>query len=338
MLRRMQPITRRKTLGLAGAAGATYLLASTAGARVLFGRGEAEAAAADCVLTPAKTEGPYFVDERLNRSDIRVDPVDGTVQDGVKLALRFVVVRSDGDCAPVSGAQVDVWHANASGLYSDVSANGTVGHKYLRGYQVTDSDGVAEFVTIFPGWYRGRAIHIHFKVGKNDLEFTSQVFFDEATTQQVLTDDAYSARGNPDTTNGTDTIYGSDGSQLLVALTSEGAGLTGAFTVGLSGLPADEGVTAALTGRRFERAEDGRRILRLTLDVDEDVELRARIVRAGNRLAHKRVETLAAGRRTVRVRVPSRVRGGLARLVLVLRDGAGNTRIIRRTVRVPRRG
>ena len=148
----MQPISRRRALHLARAAGATYFLA---GRTIVRGR-EAQAAAS-CVLTPAKTEGPYFVDERLNRSDIRVDPVDGSVQDGVKLTLRFAVVRSDGDCAPVSGAQVDVWHANAGGLYSDVSANGTVGHKYLRGYQVTDVDGAAEFVTIFPGWYRGRA-------------------------------------------------------------------------------------------------------------------------------------------------------------------------------------
>ena len=97
-----------------------------------------------------------------------------------------MVVRADGDCAPVSGAQVDIWHANASGLYSDVAANGTTGHKYLRGYQVTDADGVADFVTVFPGWYTGRAIHIHFKIRKGDLEFTSQLFFEEATMATVV--------------------------------------------------------------------------------------------------------------------------------------------------------
>jgi protocatechuate 3,4-dioxygenase beta subunit len=328
----MEPITRRRALRLAGAAGAAYLVAS----RVPFG-GNAQAAAASCTLTPAKTEGPYFVDERLNRSDIRIDPVDGSVQDGVKLALRFVVVRSDGDCAPVSGAQVDIWHANASGLYSDVAANGTTGHKYLRGYQVTDADGVADFVTVFPGWYTGRAIHIHFKIRNGDLEFTSQLFFEDATTAQVLTDDAYSARGNPDTTNGTDNIYGGDGGQLVVPLASDGAGgLTCTFTAALAGLP-DEDARARLEARRFERTEDGRRVLKLTLDVDEPVELRARIVRAGKRLAHKRVESLAAGRRTVNMRVPQRVRGGRARLVLVVGDGSGNTRIIRRKLRIPRR-
>jgi intradiol ring-cleaving dioxygenase-like protein len=107
---------------------------------------EADAAAPSCILTPAKTEGPYFVDERLKRSDIRIDPTDGTVQPGHKLTLKFVVVSADDDCAPVSGAQVDVWHANASGLYSDEAQNGTTGHKYLRGYQVTGDDGAATFV------------------------------------------------------------------------------------------------------------------------------------------------------------------------------------------------
>jgi hypothetical protein len=103
IVRRMRPhqaITRRRAFGLAGAAGATYLFARIGGALPV-----ADAVAApSCVLTPAKTEGPYFVDEHLKRSDIRTDPVDGTVQPGVPLTLKFVVVRADGDCVPVSGA------------------------------------------------------------------------------------------------------------------------------------------------------------------------------------------------------------------------------------------
>ena len=112
-MRPHQAITRRRAFGLAGAAGATYLFSRVGGSLPA-----AEAAAPACVLTPAKTEGPYFVDERLKRSDIRIDQVDGSVQPGVPLTLRFVVVSANGDCAPVPGAQVDVWHANASGLYS----------------------------------------------------------------------------------------------------------------------------------------------------------------------------------------------------------------------------
>jgi protocatechuate 3,4-dioxygenase beta subunit len=88
----------------------------------------------------------------------------------VRLDLTFVVVRSDGECAPVAGAQVDVWHANASGLYSDEAAN---------------------------GWYSGRTIHIQFKVRKDGYEFTSQLFFDESVVASVLADSAYSSRGGP---------------------------------------------------------------------------------------------------------------------------------------------
>src|SRR5262249_35805723 len=143
----------------------------------------------------------------------------------------------------VSGAQLDVWHANASGLYSDEAANGTSGHKYLRGYQVTGADGVARFVTVFPGWYSGRAIHIHFKVRKDGYEFTSQLFFDETTIAQVMATSAYSSRGTPDTDNDEDNIYGSDGDELTVALTSDGSGgLNGTFTVGLEGIGGDDSV------------------------------------------------------------------------------------------------
>src|ERR1041385_7683406 len=92
-MRSQNPITRRRALGLAGAAGATYLFARMPS--VLDA--DAEAAAPSCILTPAKTEGPYFVDEHLNRSDIRIDPADGSVQPGTRLALTFVVVSADGD-------------------------------------------------------------------------------------------------------------------------------------------------------------------------------------------------------------------------------------------------
>jgi protocatechuate 3,4-dioxygenase beta subunit len=204
-----------------------------------------------------------------------MDPADGSVQLGVKLTLRFVVISADGDCAPVPGAQVDVWHANASGLHSDEAQNGTSGHKYLRGYQLTGEDGSATFVTVFPGWYTGRAIHIHFKIRKDDYEFTSQLFFDEATIAP-LKNSAYSGRGTPDTDNAEDMIHGSDGDELTVALASDGAGgLNGAFTVGLSGLPGDDSVALKLRKVRWHRADGGRRILRITVHAREAVTVRA---------------------------------------------------------------
>src|SRR5215470_346142 len=112
-----------------------------------------------CVLDPSLTKGPYWVDEKLDRSDI----TEGKA--GVPLALEIAVYAyASGSCTPLSGAQVDIWHCDATGSYSDVSANNTVGQKFLRGYQATDANGVARFTTIYPGWYSGRTVHIHVKV------------------------------------------------------------------------------------------------------------------------------------------------------------------------------
>src|SRR5689334_14066113 len=89
----------------------------------------------DCVASPSMTEGPYFVDEMLKRIDIRTDPTDNTVRQGVPLHLQIAVFSVNGSiCAPLKGAQIDIWHCDAEGLYSDESANNTVGKKFLRGY------------------------------------------------------------------------------------------------------------------------------------------------------------------------------------------------------------
>jgi len=196
-----------------------------------------------CVVTPAETEGPYFVDERLNRSDITTDPSNGSARSGVALALTFNVARvGTGGCTALSGAQVDVWHCDASGVYSDVAAQSSVGRRFLRGYQVTDAGGVAKFTTIFPGWYSGRAVHIHFKIRtfsgtSKTYEFTSQLFFDDATTDLVYKNAPYSARPSRDTRNQTDMVYttnGNSGAMLLAALTPSGAGYAAAFAIGLN--------------------------------------------------------------------------------------------------------
>src|SRR5258707_9856176 len=115
--------------------------------------GDAKALA--CVVRPAQTDGPYFVDEKLNRSDVRRDPANKSVKEGVPLRLKFNVNRVKGDaCAPLAGAQVDIWQCDALGNYSDVrDMSGrfdTRGQKFLRGYQVTNPKGAAEFQTIYP--------------------------------------------------------------------------------------------------------------------------------------------------------------------------------------------
>lgn len=193
---------------------------------------------AACVITPALTEGPYFVDELLNRSDIRSDPATGAGRVGVPLtlALRLSQISSAGACGPLAGALVDVWHCDGLGAYSDVPANNTLGQKFLRGYQITDASGGVQFTTIYPGWYQGRAVHIHFKVrtnpgGAGGLQFTSQMFFDESLNDQVFAQAPYNTRGRRDTTNATDGIYQSGGAQLVVPLTASGGGYGGTFNI-----------------------------------------------------------------------------------------------------------
>ena len=251
-------LTRRGAIGAGAAGGVALLFAGikrSSGGKLLdgFGPDVAEAASGTCTMTPAKTVGPYFVDEKLNRSDVRVNTGDGAVQAGVPLTLRLQVFDADSDCAPVQGATVDIWHANATGIYSDVAGNNTVGQNWLRGYQTTDADGLVTFTTIYPGWYTGRAVHIHFKVriydGSNTtLEFTSQLFFTDALNTTVFT--TYSpykdrARQTPDTTDGTDGIYGSDGASLLLAPVASGDGYAADFSVGVSQTTSQIGNTSS---------------------------------------------------------------------------------------------
>ncbi len=174
---------------------------------------------------PSLTEGPYFVDENLNRSDIRIDPADDSIRAGIPLDM-VINVSQLINCTPVplTGAYVDIWHCDASGLYSDVSAQQTVGHKYLRGYQGTDRNGDVRFTTIFPGWYQGRTVHIHAKIRTfngydQTYEFTTQFFFDDSFTDLVYNNVApYTGRANRDTRNANDGIY--SGASSLGNITS----------------------------------------------------------------------------------------------------------------------
>lgn len=192
-----------------------------------------------CIVSPELTEGPYFVDEQLNRSDIRSDPSDGSIKEGVllQLTLRVYAVNSNG-CNPLAGAYVDIWHCDALGLYSDVASEGTAGQKFLRGYQLTDANGVVQFTTIYPGWYTGRAVHIHFKV-RADLtsnpsyEFTSQFFFDDTLTDEVHEQQPYASKGSRDTRNDDDNIYQNGGAQLLLALSETEEGYATTFDIGM---------------------------------------------------------------------------------------------------------
>jgi protocatechuate 3,4-dioxygenase beta subunit len=194
-----------------------------------------------CVVRPEQTEGPYFIDEKLNRSDIRLDPSDGSVKPGVPLRIAFHVSRISGtSCNPLGDAIVDVWQCDALGIYSDVrdARFDTRGQKFLRGYQTTDTNGLAEFLTIYPGWYPGRAVHIHFKIrhaspSGRAQEFISQLYFDEATTNQVHQQAPYNSKGRRNTTNDADGIFRRGGRQLLLTPTKDALGYAARFDIGL---------------------------------------------------------------------------------------------------------
>jgi protocatechuate 3,4-dioxygenase beta subunit len=188
-----------------------------------------------CVVRPEMTEGPYFVDEKLNRSDIRSDPSDNSVQEGVPLLLTFSVSSiANNTCSPLANAQIDVWHCNALGVYSDVS--GSQGKKFLRGYQLTDANGAASFTTIYPGWYPGRAVHIHFKIRTTEnqaYEFTSQLFFEDSLSDQVFTRQPYAQKGQGRTRNAADGIFQNGGDQMIFSPTETSEGYQAAFAIAL---------------------------------------------------------------------------------------------------------
>jgi uncharacterized protein (TIGR03437 family) len=225
-------INRRQTLlVLAGASTSLWVAGKDGGSL-------ARAQTFDCILSPEMTEGPYWVDERLNRSDIRSDSSSGTVKPGIPLSLTITVhsVTSTA-CGLLPGAQVDIWHCDAGGLYSDVSANNTVGQNFLRGYQISDDEGKVTFTTIYPGWYSGRTVHIHMRVrtfsgSQMTGEFVSQLFFDDAVTDQIFSQAPYNTRGQRNTLNSNDNIYNGQ-TRTLVNLTQAAAGYEAAINVGV---------------------------------------------------------------------------------------------------------
>lgn len=216
---------------------------SSSSAEKLAGSAQSSANLPGCVVRPQQTEGPYFVDERLNRTDIRSDPSSGEEKEGLLLKLTFQVNQvSPESCLPIEGAVVDIWHCDAQGVYSDASDPNfnTLGQKFLRGYQTTNALGMTEFITIYPGWYPGRTVHIHFKIrtGKDSqqgYEFTSQLYFEDVVSDQIFTQSPYNIRKQRTIRNEYDGIYKDGGDQLTVQLNHDQVSgtYTGVFNIGL---------------------------------------------------------------------------------------------------------
>jgi protocatechuate 3,4-dioxygenase beta subunit len=192
----------------------------------------APAGTVSCVLTPEQTEGPYY----LSGEAVRRDITEGTPGTPLRLALTVV---DAGACTPVPDAVVEVWHADASGNYSGFGSSGvesSSSRTFLRGAQVTDGHGYAEFVTIYPGWYQGRTTHIHLKVhAGGKAVHTGQLYFDEAITDAVYATSPYRGHTRRRTRNAADGIYRNGGAQSMLALSRDGAGsgYVGAITLGV---------------------------------------------------------------------------------------------------------
>ena len=251
-------LTRREVLALIGASGtAAFLAACTAGgsaspsasspvsagasagaspsaAATAVSSDAAATASPACVVAPELTEGPYYVDVELERLDIRTNTSDGAASEGAPLVLEWLVSQADGSsCMPMENVIVDVWHCDALGVYSGVQGNSG---NFLRGFQRTDAQGKASFTTVYPGWYRGRAVHIHFKIRTDPeasagFEFTSQLFFDDELSRSVFSTGVYAQEGPQDMPNASDGIFNQSGGATLLSVSQEGDGYKATFPI-----------------------------------------------------------------------------------------------------------
>ena len=184
--------------------------------------------AASCTVSPEQTEGPFYFDVDAIRSDIRED------RDGTPLRLATRVLDAE-TCEPITNAVVDVWHCDAEGIYSGFESASTGGDDtrddttYLRGAQVTNSEGVAEFTTIYPGWYQGRTTHIHVKVHlDNSTLLTSQLYFPEDANDGVYALEPYASDAGRTTTNDRDGIFDES---MVMTVSPDGEGYLAVMTI-----------------------------------------------------------------------------------------------------------
>jgi protocatechuate 3,4-dioxygenase beta subunit len=189
-----------------------------AGIGAALGPKLANAASVSCILTPEQTEGPYYIaGEKLRRNITEGRP-------GTPLLLRTRVVDAS-TCRAIKNAAVDIWHADAGGVYSGFGA-GASSRTFMRGIQRTNARGLAEFRTVYPGWYQGRTVHIHVKVhvGGNVVH-TGQLYFPDSVSDAVYRRAPYSNRPNRDIRNVDDTIYRDGGRRSLLSVRRNKAGV-----------------------------------------------------------------------------------------------------------------
>ena len=224
-------VTRREALALIGVSGAGLALTGCGDAEnpsLMTMTSPTPVGDATCSVTPTETAGPFPSINDFFRSDIR----EG--KPGTSLMLTIQVVNVNASCAPVGNANVEVWQADAAGNYSEYGSQ--TGQTYLRGIQTTSSVGEVVFRTIYPGWYQGRATHIHVEVSLNAIVIkTTQIAFPESVTAQVYATGVYAPRGGNPTSNASDNVFSDSlASELVTPAGDPAGGYTAKFQIGVS--------------------------------------------------------------------------------------------------------
>jgi protocatechuate 3,4-dioxygenase beta subunit len=252
-------LTRRRSLVLFGTAGASLLgpdAVAEGHGPVAEGHDYVANAAASCTLTAEQEEGPFYVAV----DDVRENIIEAQV--GLPLELQITLINSQ-TCKPLRHAAIDIWHASASGVYSDESSENTVGQTWLRGVQFTDKHGRVTFRTIFPGHYQGRTTHIHLKVHTGatvsghtttggHVAHTGQIFPSDAVNAEVYELSPYSAETTAIVPHSSDMVWtGQHGSGSRLKVSKAGhrlsKGLIASVVLGVnpSATPAAVGVSGA---------------------------------------------------------------------------------------------
>jgi len=229
---RTRKFTRREALGAMGAASAAIAVgcggSPTSPSSTSTNTNTTTSTNAACAATPTETAGPFPSLTDLFRSDIR----DG--KSGALLTLTVRVVNTGAACAAVSGANVEIWHCDVVGDYSQYGTQ--TAQTFLRGIQTTNSNGEVTFTTIYPGWYQGRATHIHVEVTVGGVSRkVTQIAFPESVNNVVHTSGVYASRGTNPTSNTSDGIFADSlASELVTPTGSVTAGYSATFQVGIS--------------------------------------------------------------------------------------------------------
>lgn len=243
----MARFSRRTALSVLGSAGVAAVAAacgstptspSSAGTSTTTTTGGTTGSATSCVVSPEETIGPYpdRTGMLTNQAFYRQNVTEGRA--GTPLTLELTVVNVRASCAPVANAAVEIWQCDASGNYSEYAQPGFngVGQTFLRGLQTTNASGAVRFTTIYPGWYNGRATHIHVDVYINNTRVkVTQIAFPENISAQVYAQGVYASKGQNTTTNARDNVF-SDGvnDEVAVITGSLATGLTASLTIGIS--------------------------------------------------------------------------------------------------------